>query len=1343
MSLPPQLERRLPMSSAQRRLYLQCQLPGGDRAYHLLYLARLRGPFSLDAARAFAGRMVARHEALRSAFCMAQGEFLCEVHRQVDVAFTVLDPADPAELDALLAALVEAHDTPFDLAVPPLFRVVVQPLGPDDCVLMFNCHHLIFDGYSGGIIARDIMDALAGRELAPVERGYSDFADWERAFFGSPAYAKQRDFWLGRYARPPARLALPADFPPPARKSFAGASFIRFLDSREAKAFSMGQGATLFMTLLAAFFCTLARLTGQAEVTLGTLVSPRERGGFHNVVGLFANTLPLTQTLDPDTRFADFLQRVRIMVFEALQNAEFPFEHLVDQLPFLERGAKNPLTDVVFNFERVARQRVETFREVTVEPLDCYANVSMFDFAVDIVEYESEVRFRVEYATSLFREETMQGLMDAYFNVVAQVCARPEIRLGELGLAADEALARLAGWNDTARPLKPGSCLDAWQRQAAESADNPAVRLGGRELSYAQLEARANRIAHFLLRRGAGPGAVVGVALEPGPDGPAALLGVWKAGAAYLPLSAAQPWQRLKHQLDDSGAALVLTQQALSGAFAGFPAVEALDALGPELAACPAQAPDLAPDPDRPAYILYTSGSTGAPKGVLVDHRAVHAHLEAVKGVYRLQPDDNVLQFAAPTFDASLEQILAALSAGACLVLLDSRLKAPRALLEFLAAEEVTVAEFPPAYLRELLPALRELGPRPLRRLRRLASGGDVLDPGLAGELQRFLPAGARLLNFYGPTEAAMAASVFTVPDDLSPYASWRSLPIGRPLPNTRLHVVSPGGALLPVGMAGELCIAGERLARGYLNRPELTAGRFVTLDLPGGPERVYRTGDRARWLPDGNIEFLGRLDRQVQVRGYRVEPGEVEQALLAHPEVGEAAVLLDGDGQEGGLTAFVVPRGRDAVGPRALYEWLRERLPDYMIPAACHLVPELPRTAAGKLDRQALPAVAEGLPAADVEPPLDPLEWDLWRIWRTILKTPRIGRSDVFFQLGGNSLGVIQVMVAVKNAYGVDLPLSLLLNAPTIAGIAEFLRGEGGGAPSCVVPLGQAGRGGLAPVVLVPGLGGQLLDLFELSGHLGQLRPCLGLQHPLRGEGVRDTGIGADTGIEALASRLLRELDAAAGPLGLPDGLPEGCVLLGHSFGGYVAFELALLLERRGRGPQALLLLDVAAPQGVGDFAPSGRELLDMAVWTLLGGRDDALWPPTPAQEDEAAASARALAVLQAAHRVPGSVGVEEFRQDLGVIAGRAAAFSAYAPAARIRADIHLFRARESEAGQELAGRNWDWSARTAGAFAQHWTPGSHFSMVKGAHAAALAELIQLHALAPLSGRGCQSCGN
>lgn len=1332
MTLPPHRERRLPMSSAQRRLYLQCQLPGGDRAYHLLYPARLRGPFSLDAARAFAERMVQRHEALRSAFRMEQGEFFCEVRRHVDVAFTVLDPvAVTAEtgLDALLAALVEAHDTPFDLATPPLFRVIIQPLGPDDCLLLFNCHHLIFDGYSGGIIAQDIMDALAGREPAPMERGYSDFAAWERAFFDSPDYARQRDFWLGRHAKPPERLALPTDFPPPARKSFEGASFIRYLDSRGAKAFSIRQGATLFMTLLAAFYCTLARLTGQSEVTLGTLVSPRERGGFHNVVGLFANTLPLTQTLEAGTRFSDLLQRVRVMVFEALQNAEFPFEHLVAQLPFLEKGAKNPLVDVVFNFERVARQRVETFREVTVEPLDCDAQVSMFDFAVDIVEYESEVRFRVEYATSLFREQTMQGLMDAYFSVVAQVCARPELTLGELCLVPDEALARLAGWNDTARPIRGGGFLDTWRRQAEESADNPAVRLGERELSYAQLEARANRMAQLLLRRGVGPGAVVAVALDPTPDWPAALLGIWKAGATYLPLSTVQPWQRLRRQLDDSGAALVLTQAAQLGAFAGFPAVEALDALEPELAACPAQAPDLRLDPDRPAYILYTSGSTGAPKGVLVDHRAVHAHLEAVKGVYRLQPDDNVLQFAAPTFDASLEQILATLSAGACLVLLDSRLKAPRALLEFLEAEEISVAEFPPAYLRELLPALRELGPRPLRRLRRLGSGGDVLGPDLAGELLRFLPAGARLLNFYGPTEAAMAASVFAVPADLAPYAAWRSLPVGRPLPNTRLYIVGPDGALLPVGMAGELCIAGERLARGYLNRPELTAERFVTLRTPGGPERVYRTGDRARWLPDGNVEFLGRLDRQVQVRGYRVEPGEVEQALLAHPEVREAAVFADGDGRDG-LLAVVVPRGPDAVGPRALYEWLRERLPDYMIPAAFTLTPELVRNAAGKPDRLALSAAAGADAGAGVsgagEMPLDPLEWDVWRIWRTILKTPRIGRGDVFFQLGGNSLGVIQVMVAVKNAYGVDLPLALLLNAPTIAGMADFLRGEGGRvASSCVAPLGQGGAAADAPpLLLLPGLGGQLLDLFELSGHLGRLRPCLGLQYPLRGAGPG--------GIETLAERLLRELEAAAGP----GGLPGGCVLLGHSFGGYVAFELARLLERLGRGPRALLLLDVAAPLGGGDFAPSGHELLDMAVWTLLGGRDDALWPPTPAREHEASASGRALAVLQAAHRVPESVGVEEFRQDLGVLAARAVAFGAYAPAGRLRADIRQFRAREADAGQELSGRSWDWSAWTAGAFSRHWTPGSHFTMVKGAHAAALAELIQ-QTLGPAPGRG------
>lgn len=1312
MNPPPHIEKRVPMSSVQRRLYLQCQLPGGDRAYHLLYVARVRGPFPMAGAQAFAARMMERHESLRTAFCVEDGAFLSEVHKKVGFAFAIVDGKESD-----LEEIIETYDTPFELSLPPLLRVIILRLGEADCILIFNCHHLIFDGYSAGILAKDLLDELSGRGLAPPERAYSDFVEWENRFFQSEAYARQRDFWCLQYREAPKRLALPLDFPPPPTKSFAGNYFICYLDSKGPKAFSLSQGATLFMTLLAVFYCVLFKLTHQEEITIGTLVSPRESGDFQNVIGLFANTLPLTRCLDSQTPFSTFLQEVRTGVFQAMQHADFPFEHLIRQLPFLEKGERNPLFDVVFNFERVVREKVEAFGDVTIEPVDYYAKVSMFDLAVDIVEYEDQVRFRIEYATALFREESMKGLMDAYFGIIDQVCRQPDIRIGDLSLVSGEAQGQLRRWNDTARPLKQGrTFLDTWKQRAVEHAENPALRLNGREVTYGQIEERANRLAHTLIDLKIGAGSVVAVAMDRSPEWVIALLALWKTGAVYLPLAATHPEKRLAYQLTDSKAVLVITEDRFRERFTGFSPVLTPETLATSLTACLESGPEREIDAAQPAYIIYTSGSTGMPKGVLVDHRAVFAHIDALKGIYKLQPDDNVLQFSSPTFDASLEQILMTLSGGSCLVLLDAQLQDPRSLLDLLVSEEITIAEFPPAYLKELLPVL---SPYAFRKIRRLVSGGDVLTSCLAREITKFLPAEAQLLNFYGPTEATMAATVYPVAGNRERYDSRLSLPIGRPLPNTRIFILDSHDQTLPIGVSGELCIAGDRLARGYLNRDALTEEKFVRRELLGTVERVYKTGDRARWLPDGNIEFLGRLDRQVQLRGYRIELGEIEQVLQRHPEVRDAIVLKHCDDRES-LAAFVATSGTDAVGAGGLYEWLKEYLPDYMIPSTFTFLDAIPRNAEGKVDLQSLTFSVDRGPVSVQEMPLDPLELDLWHLWRKILKVPQIGRNDVFFQIGGNSLSAIQVMVEIKNKYNVEIPLSLLLREPTIVVLADFLRNTGGVPAShdCVVPLNPDGTE--PPIVLIPGLGGNVLDLYELSAHLDKRFPCYGLQHSWAGEKSEINDC-----IETLARYYLRELEAL---LSL-----EECILLGHSFGGYVAYEMARILQQRERPPQSLLLLDVAAPQGdpiERSLCLNERDLIRLTVGSLLGSRWDSPVETPEVSGGQGNEYEKALEVLKSANRLPHSLSVGQFRQYIETIARRAAAFCQYQPASLINVNICLYRALEIDENREFTREDGHWADFTSGLFKLQWVPGDHFTMIKGGHASALAKEIHRHSL-------------
>ncbi len=1303
--------KRMPMSSVQRRLYLQCQLPGGDIAYHLLYLARVRGPFSLSGAQDFAARMIERHASLRTAFRMENGEFIAEVYPKIDFAFTVID-GNEADLEGI----VQTCDRPFDLTAAPLFRLVILRLSEAECILTFNCHHLIFDGYSAGILAKDILDELSGHKLAVLERTYFDFVQWEKQFFQSTEYKIQQDFWLKKHPDPPKRVALPTDFTPPATKSFAGDYFIRYLDTKELKALCRAEGVTLFVTLLAAFYCVLSKLSNQDEITLGTLVSPRESGQFQTVMGLFANTLPLTQVLNPQTSFSELLQTVRTLVFQAMQHADFPFEHLVSQLPFLEKGVRNPLFDIVFNFERVARGKAETFGDVTVESLDYYAKVSMFDLAIDLVEYEDQVRFKVEYATTLYRDESIQGLMDAYFGIIQQVCRQPDILIGDLNLVAQDAHSQLLQWNDTTRPLKKGwTFLDIWQRQVINYADNPALRLNGREVTYGQLEERANRLAHYLIDQTISPESVVAVAMDPSPEWVIAIVALWKVGAVYLPLAASHPRKRLMVQLADSKAVLVLTQDHLQANFSGFSRVLTTEALESILATSPKHAPGQKIQGTQPAYIIYTSGSTGTPKGVLVNHLSTYAHIDGLKGVYKLRSDDNVLQFSSPTFDASLEQILVTLAAGACLILLDSQLKDPLDMLDTLAAEEIHVAEFPPAYLRGLLPALT---PYALRTIRLLVSGGDVLNATLAREIKQYLPADAKFLNFYGPTEATMAATVYPVPGNLQPYDSWLSLPIGKPLPNTRIYILDGNHQLLPLGVAGELCIAGERLAQGYLSRQNLTTEQFVYVERMGTRERVYKTGDRARWLADGTIEFLGRLDRQVQLRGYRIELAEIEQTLQRHPDVRDVVVIKNSDHQES-LAAIVATEQPSPTNAGVLYAWLQDYLPGYMIPATFSFMEAIPRTPEGKLDRQALTVEIDNCPVAENEMPRDPLELDLWSMWRNILKLQHIGRNDNFFHIGGNSLSVIQVMVEVKNKYHLDLPLSLLLQSPTIAILADFLRSAPSlGTPSCVVTLNRAGT--RPPIVLIPGQGGNILDLYELSTCLDKEFPCYGLQHPW------DSNESApNDSIENLARYYLQELESSISL--------QGCILVGHSFGGYVAYEMARILQQRQRPAQSLLLLDVVAPQGAarGDHRPlTAQDVLDLTIKCLMGSRYDTLWNELKGHKPGVNADTQALAYLQKEGRIPDSLSIDRFRHCVQTIVQRGAAFTGYQPASPIDTDIYLYRAQETDETQGSQQEGWNWAGFTGGSFVRHWIPGDHFTMIKGGNASALAETIHTHLL-------------
>lgn len=1292
------------MSSAQRRLFLRSQTPDGDRAYHLIHLSRLRGPFDENAAEEFANRALSRHEALRTGFRIAAGELIGEVHPDLSVSIPILQ-GSASNLTEELRGLVERLDVPFELSQPPLFRLAVLRLGPTDRIFVTVCHHLVFDGYSGALIAKEIGTVHSGQTLPEGTRNYSDFASWEADFFTSAEYLKQRQFWLDQLPHPPERLALPHDYPgrtapvAQSRHDFAGATHIVYLPVSELRAVSRELGVTPFHTLLAAFCATLHLWTGQSKITLGTVISPRESGGFLEVVGLIVNSLPLTLELEPPLPFRKLVESVRATVREAMRNADFPFEHMVTALPFREPGARAPLFDVVFNLERNAETRLETFGATTVETLDYDSGMSMFDLTVDVLLFREEARLKVEYSTSLFRAETIAALMDAYQTVLWQALSRPETPLQELSLLSEKTRAQLRQWGTATRTGgRLSSFLETWKKQVLRLPDNPALRWEGTELSYETLDSRSEILARRLRAGGIRPGQVVAVALTRGPDWVASLLALWKTSAIYLPIDTSHPVERLAFQLRESQAALVLVEPG---------DIHRFDALCPTASLAQLAEPDLLtplgppPGPEEVAYIFFTSGSTGVPKGVAIEHRAVAAHLDGVRTVYKLRSDDNVLQFASATFDASLEQVLVSLAAGACLILPPAGHLDPQAMLDFMSKEQVSVAEFPPAYLRLLARAL----PHPATdQIRCMLSGGDALPPELAQELVERLPADSRLVNIYGPTEATMAATYHVidgVPSDLS-----RGVPIGRPLPHTRIALLDQRGRLVPPGMTGEIGIAGERLARGYLNLPELNERSFPWVELPEGRERVYRTGDHGRWLADGTLEFLGRRDRQVQLRGIRLELGEVEHALLSHPDIAEAMVLKKDQPSEH-LVALLVPRDSKTLDEESLGAWMVQQLPDSIRPSRLRIVESIRRNSEGKVDavwaQEALSASPTALPTIS-PPPREGLEREIWEIWRSVLGREDFGREEGFYRLGGHSLNALEVMVALRQRYGTELSLSILLGDPSVAELARHLTAAPA-ATTGVFPMGPSQSQGRL-VLLFPGLGGNLLDLRELAKSLSNDFSCFGVA-------LAEDEAAAD-GIEGLAGRVMLQLEQTGMSL-------SGCLLIGHSFGGYLAFEVARRLEIKGVTPEALLLLDVPAPGTSTQERLEGLELLEQTVAALMGCSPAELALGKELEE----ALERAGAILRDAGRLSKRQSAESLRSLLQVLESRADAFARYHPKESIETTIRLYRASQPDPGHPFVGEDGGWSSLTRKGFASEWAEGTHFTILKEPGVANLASRV------------------
>ncbi|WP_245757674.1 non-ribosomal peptide synthetase [Amycolatopsis xylanica] len=1114
-------ETHVPLSFAQRRLWVLAQTAGAGSAYNEAMAFRLRGPLDrARLARAF-GALVARHESLRTRLVSEDGE-VRQVIDQPDVGFAFGDLG---------------WDEPFDLSRGPLLRGSLAELGPDEHELLIVVHHVVYDGWSKVIMLRELGELYAGADLPPLTRQYSDYARWQHDWMASGEPDAQAAYWTERLAGAPPLIEVPADRPRPAEQDFRGGRVPVVLNEDLTAALgklAAEHGATLYSTILTCWFILLGRLTSDDDIVVGVPAANRRRGDVADLVGFFVNTLALRLDLSGAPTGAEVLKRATAVLRDGLAHVDLPFERVVEVTNPPRSPAHTPLFQTMVAWVRSTRGLL-VLPGIDAEPIELPDAPAKFDLALRLAEEGDRVVGQLEFATALFDRETVERYGRYFVHVLEQLAAEPDREVTAFALMdAAERRELLTGWSQGAPAVvNPGGLVDRFEAQVRARPDEPALVCGGKRLTYAELDRRANALAHGLIERGVGTDDVVGLLAGRSAGLVIGVLGILKAGAAYLPLDPAQPEERLASMVAE--AALVLTDETL----AGFEA-DRHDSPGIEVART-----DL-------AYVIYTSGSTGRPKGVAVTHGSVLNLFDQWLAEFGATPGEATSAWSSIGFDASVHELLLPLTTGAVLHVVPEEVRGdPRVLLEWMREHGVVQAFLPPAYVKWID---EDPGRLTGLALRQVLTGVESLPEEALHRMRQALP-GLRICFGYGPTEATLYATSYVDPE-----AHDRPCPIGRPLPGTRLYLLDDRLEPVPPGVAGEVYLAGASLARGYLNRPDLTAERFVADPFVPG-ERMYRTGDLARWLSDGNAQYAGRSDDQIKLRGFRIEPGEVEAALLALPGVVEAAVLHDTAGE---------PRLVAGVAPRLGHEWrtlLATRLPDYMIPAVFVELERLPLSRNGKLDRAALLEQAGAAPGkVNTASPRDHVELALHRIWRRLLVHPGIGITDNFFDVGGTSISAIKVAHAVREEFAAELPIQDIMRYPTIEALGARLRAGAG--PATGGPIEFRAGDGRQRVICVHPAGGTAFCYLPLSAALPDAAGVLGLQSP--GLNAGETPLPT---VEAMAEEYLKSIDPR------PD---EDLVLCGLSYGGLVAYEMGRLLALRGHARVSVVLLDSRAADGM-----------------------------------------------------------------------------------------------------------------------------------------------------------------
>ncbi|MFF3108085.1 amino acid adenylation domain-containing protein [Kitasatospora sp. NPDC057904] len=1210
---------RLPLSFAQRRLWFLNELDGGA-AYNIPYAARLSGALDVDALTAALADVVERHEALRTVLPTEDGRpwqrILSRAEARTDLTVTDTTP------DALDAELAAESERVFRLTTEPALRARLFRLGPDEHVLLLVVHHVACDGWSLEPLLDDLAEAYGARHTGtapawpPLPVQYADFTLWQRELLGTEddpesRLSQQTEYWRRTLAGLPDQLALPFDRPRSGTVGLRGGEVAVEVGPALHAALAAAARAhdcTVFMALQAAVAVVLSRSGAGPDIPLGTATSGRADAALDGLVGFFAGTLVLRTDLSGDPTFAELLGRVREADLGAFAHQDVPFETLVEALNPARVPGANPLFQVsVSMLNSITAELALPGLEVASHDLSM--GISAFDLSFVFGERPGAAAGQagglvaaIGYDADLFDHASVEGIADRLERVLEALAADPDGRVGEVDLlSAQERRQVLREWNDTAAEVPELPVPALFAAQAARTPAAPAVRHLDTELTYAELDARANRLAHELIARGIGPGRLVALALPRSEQIVVALLAVLKAGAAYLPVDPSYPADRIAFMLRDAAPACVLSTTEVAAGLPGGPGLPLLALDDAHVRRSVAERPATAPTdaertapllPAHPAYVIYTSGSTGRPKGVVVSHRGLPSMVCSQAATLGVGGDSRVLQFASMSFDASVWDTWMALLTGGCLVVVPESHRIPGpALADFLRVHGITHATLPPAVVLATEFDEDVAGVT-------LVTAGEACTPAVLDAARHF----AKVVNAYGPTESTVCATMRTV--DGVPQA----VPIGRPVANTRVFVLDARQRPVPPGVPGELYLAGAGLATGYLDRPALTAERFLPSPFGGAGERMYRTGDLVRWTADGELVFLGRTDEQIKIRGFRVEPGEVEAVLAGHPEVAHAAVIAREDRPgDVRLVAYAVLTDRQFQEDpaTALRRYAAEHLPEYLVPGDVVVLDHLPLTPSGKVDRKALPAPSANGPSANGQhtngqsanglsangpsangPAVsgatttdDPRVAVLVRLFAQELGVDRVGPEDSFFELGGHSLLATRLIGRIRALLGAEIGIATLFETPTAAELATRLDRAPADPYANVIEL-RRGRPGARPVFCIHPIGG-------LGWCYGSVLPHLERDQPVHGIQVTESHgrFKAVESIDALARRYADLITATH-----PDG---PYVLMGWSLGGVLSYEVARLLEAAGRTVDLVVLFDawpyerpVTPEELEGDFA-------------------------------------------------------------------------------------------------------------------------------------------------------------